>query len=169
MDSDTRPLPTRPRLNTITKALRRERIFALLQLGASYAHIAREEGLSPQRVRKIVADALKRQKVDDLPDHALLQLLRLEGALARAAEAVSGGDVKAIVPFLQILDRLDRYRVAGARKEVYDAAAREKLFAKLNRVVAKIEAEARQPPGGAAAARRARTGAGSEDLAPLPH
>jgi hypothetical protein len=90
MDSDTTPLPTRPRLNPITKALRRERIFALLQLGASYAHIAREEGLSPQRVRKIVADALKRQEVDDLPDHALLQLLRLEGAMARAAEAVAG-------------------------------------------------------------------------------
>jgi predicted transcriptional regulator len=150
MDSDTNPLPARPRLNPITKALRRERIFAMLQLGASYAHIAREEGLSPRRVRKIVADALKRQQVDDLPDHALLQLVRLEGALARAAEAVAGGDVKAIAPYLKILDRLDRYRAAGARKEAYDSAAREKLFAQLNRVAARIEAEARQPAKGAA-------------------
>jgi transposase-like protein len=80
MDKDTIPQTARPRLNLYTKALRRERIFSQLQLGASYADVAREEGLSEQRIRKIVADALKRQEVDDLPDHALLQLVRLEGA-----------------------------------------------------------------------------------------
>jgi len=141
MGSDTAPRTARPKLNPFTKALRRERIFSRLQLGASCADIAREEGLSEQRVRKIVADALKRQEVDDPSDHALLQLLRLEGAQALAAKTIAGGDVKAIAPYLQVLERLDRYRKTGARKEVYDAAARERLFAKMNRIVARLEAE----------------------------
>jgi hypothetical protein len=144
MDKDTSPQTGRPRLNLYTKALRRERIFSQLQLGASYADVAREEGLSEQRIRKIVADALKRQEVDDLPDHALLQLFRLEGAQALAAKTIAAGDLKAITPYLQILDRLDRYRKAGTRKESYDAAARERLFAKMNRIVAQLEAETRK-------------------------
>jgi hypothetical protein len=96
--------------------------------------------LSGQRVRKIVADALKRQEVG--PDHAILQLFRLEQAQRLAAKAVDGGDLKAIAPYLQVLDHLDRYRKAGARKAVYDAAARKKLFAKMNRIVAQMEAKA---------------------------
>ena len=142
MDQDAAPRPARPQLNPYTKALRRERIFSQLRLGASCEDIAREEGLSGQRVRKIVADALKRQEVDDGPDHAILQLFRLEQAQRLAAKAVDGGDLKAIAPYLQVLDHLDRYRKAGARKAVYDAAARKKLFAKMNRIVAQMEAKA---------------------------
>jgi hypothetical protein len=142
----------RPRLNGYTKALRRERIFSQLRLGWSYAAIAREEGLSEQRVRQIVADALKRQGVDSERDHALLQLVRLEGAHALAAESVAAGDIKAIAPYLKVLERLDRYQKAGATKRVYHAAARERLFAKLNRFVARLEAaEARKSARQAAA------------------
>ncbi len=151
MDRDTAPRPARPRLNPYTKALRRERIFSRLRLGASSADVAREEGLSEQRVRKIVADALKRQEVDDPSDHALLQLVRLEGAQALAAKTIAGGDLTAIAPYLQVLDRLDRYRKTGARKEVYDRAARERLFAKMNRIVAQLEAETRKSVRSAAA------------------
>ncbi len=97
MDADT-PKPARPKLNLYTKALRRERVFARVQVGASIAEIAREEGLSEQRVRKIISDTLKRQEVDDLPDHALLQIFRLEGALAIAGKAIEAGDLKAIPP-----------------------------------------------------------------------
>ena len=147
---DKAPLPARPRLNPYTKALRRERIFSQLRLGASSADIAREEGLSEQRVRKIVADALKRQELDDGPDHALLQLVRLESAQALAARTIAAGDLKAIGPYLLVLDRLDRYRKTGARKEAYDTAAREKLFGKLNRTLAQLEAEARKSSKSAA-------------------
>jgi hypothetical protein len=142
MDQDTGSKPARPRLNPYTKALRRERIFSQLRLGASSANIAREEGLSEQRVRKIVADALKRQELDDPRDNALLQLVRLESAQALAAETIAGGDLKAIAPYLRVLDRLDRYRRGSATKELYDVGAREKLFAKLNRILTQIEAEA---------------------------
>ncbi len=136
--------PARPRLNPYTKALRRERIFARVRLGASAGDIAREEGVSEQRVRKIISDTLKRREVDDLPDHALLQLFRLEGALALAGRAIEGGDLKAIPPYLKVLDHLDLYRKASVRKQIYDDAARKKLFAKMNRVVARIEANARR-------------------------
>jgi DNA-binding NarL/FixJ family response regulator len=116
MDKETAPQPARPRLNPYTKALRRERIFSRLRLGASSADIAREEGLSEQRVRKIVADALRRQEVDEPRDHALLQLVRLEGTQALAARTVAAGDLKAIAPYLQVLDRLDRYGRRPARR-----------------------------------------------------
>jgi hypothetical protein len=151
MDQDTVAQPARPRLNPYTKALRRERIFSRLRLGASSADVAREEGLSEQRVRKIVADALKRQEVEDPPDHALIQLVRLEGAQVLAAEAVAAGDLTAIAPYLQVLDRIDRYRKTGATKHVYDDEERQRLFAKMNRVVADLEAEARRFAKGAAA------------------
>ena len=134
MDAETAPKPARPRLNPYTKALRRERIFSRLRLGWPTAEIAREERLSERRVRKIVSDALRRQTVDDASDHALLQLVRLEGAQALAAEAIDAGDLKAIAPYLKVLDGLDRYHKAGAAKPVYDDAARERLFAKMSRI-----------------------------------
>jgi hypothetical protein len=44
MDADTVPQTARARLNPHTKALRHERIFSQLRLGASCEDIAREEG-----------------------------------------------------------------------------------------------------------------------------
>ena len=120
-------------------------------MGWPTAEIAREERLSERRVRKIVSDALRRQTVDDAPDHALLQLVRLEGAQALAAEAIDAGDLKAIAPYLKVLDGLDRYHKAGAAKPVYDDAARERLFAKMSRIADRLEAKARKTPGPTAA------------------
>ena len=61
------------------------------------------------------------------------------------------GNLKAIRPYIQVIEQFDRYRKAAARPEVYDAAARKRLFAKLNRVAAEIEAETRKRASGAAA------------------
>jgi predicted transcriptional regulator len=149
----------RPRLNVYVKALRRERIFSRLRLGAPYADIARDEGVTERRVRQIVADALKRQEVDGDREHALLQLMRLESAQALAAESIAGGDLKAIPPYLKVLERLDRYQRPGATKHVYDDAARERLLAKLNRALTKLEAaEARKSARGAPRQPRLRPG-----------
>lgn len=136
MDTETAPEPARPRLNPFTKALRRERIFARLRLGWTYDKIAREEGVTDRRVRQIVADALRRQELDDSTDHALIQRMRLDAAHELAARAVDSGDLRAIDSLLKVLERIDRYHKAGARKAVYDDAARKRLFAKLNRVAA---------------------------------
>ncbi len=147
MDAETVPKPARPRLNPYTKALRRERIFSRLRLGWPTAEIAREERLSERRVRKIVSDAPRRRTVDDASDHALLQLVRLEGAQALAAEAIDAGDLQAIAPYLKVLDGLDHYHKAGATKPVYDDAARERLFAKMSRIADRLEAKARKGAG----------------------
>jgi hypothetical protein len=154
MDMDTEPKPARPRLNPLTKALRRERIFARLRLGWTYEKIAREEGVTDRRIRQIVVDALRRQELDDPADHAIIQLMRLDAAHELAARAVDSGDLRAIDSLLKVRERIDRYHKAAARKAVYDAAARKRLFAKLNRVAAGFAAagapataEQTNPPG----------------------
>jgi hypothetical protein len=161
MDPETIARPARPRLNPYTRALRRERIFSRRRLGWPYAEIAREERLSEQRVRQIVIEALDRQGADLPADHALLQLVRLESAHAMAAEAVAAGDLRAITPYLNVLARLDRYQNGRAMKDVDDNEAGERLLAKMNRIVARLEADdarkaakraAATPPGAAAVA-----------------
>ena len=72
----------RLRLNPHAKALRRTRIFVCLRSGWSYEAIAREEKVTPRRIRQIVGEVLKRREVDAGPDHAMLQLVRLEGRFA---------------------------------------------------------------------------------------
>ena len=150
MDTETAPGRARPRLNPFTKAERRERIFAWLRLGWTYEKIAREEGLSERRVRQIVADALRREELDDPTDHALIQLIRLEGALELAAQAVDSGDLAAIGPLLKVLERIDRHQKAGARKEAYDVVARKRLFAKLNHILTQLDAGKPGPAAGPA-------------------
>jgi ABC-type lipoprotein export system ATPase subunit len=82
------------------------------------------------------ADVRRRQELDDPTDHAIIQLMRLDAAHELAARAVDSGDLKAIDSLLKVLERMDRYHKAAARKAVYDDAARKRLFAKLNRVAA---------------------------------
>jgi hypothetical protein len=175
MDAQTLAEPRRPRLNQYTKALRRERVFANLRLGRSYSDIASEEGVSERRVRQIVSDAVQRQKFDGPRDHALLQFVRLESAHGLAAEGIAAGDLRAIGPYLKVLDRLDRYQKGGAAKDVftYDAAVRERLLAKMNRIAARLTArDARQAAKTAGAsppsAQAARPAADAESSPILP-
>jgi DNA-binding NarL/FixJ family response regulator len=56
---------------------RTKRIFAWLREGWAYDEIAREEGVSPQRVRQIVSKVLDKRVIDRSEDHARLQLARL--------------------------------------------------------------------------------------------
>jgi hypothetical protein len=94
------------RLGAHGRVLRRARIFARLREGWAYDEVAREEELTPERVRQIVREALERRIVDDETDHAKLQLARLAPAMQIAGQAVADGGVKAI-PFLKVVDRLD--------------------------------------------------------------
>ena len=71
---------------------------------------SRTKRVSDRRIRQIVADALRRQQLDDPADHAIIQLMRLDAAHELAARAVDSA--------------------------IYDDAARKRLFEKLNRVAA---------------------------------
>jgi hypothetical protein len=51
---------------------------------------------------------------------------------------IAAGDLQA-GPYLNVLGRLDRYQ-AAAKKNAYDDAARERLLAKMNRIIARLEA-----------------------------
>jgi hypothetical protein len=145
MDNATAPRK-RVRLNPHSKAMRLERILDRLRGGLSYDAIASEEGVTPRRIRQIVTEALRRQEVDGDTDQALLQLVRLENALRLAAEAIAGGNIGAIGPYLSVLDRLDRYRRKAAPLQVYDRDARETLFAKLNSIADALARMESKPP-----------------------
>src|SRR5208283_4649692 len=138
MESDRVPPPKR-RLDARGRVLRRGRIFARLREGWAYDEIAREEQLTPERIRQIVREALEKRIVDDGTDHAKLQLARLQPAIRLAGEAVADGHVEAIAPLLKVLDRLDRYQRVANVAQVYDDEARQKLMDKINRVAANLE------------------------------
>jgi hypothetical protein len=106
--------PSSPRrsasaLSPAARALRLQRIYARMQVGAAYAEIAAEEGVSRERLRQIVRAATTRGRQDDRPDHGRMQIARLTPALRLAAAGVAEGDTKAIPLMLQIMDRIDRY------------------------------------------------------------
>ncbi len=126
------------------RALRRRRVLARLREGWPYEEIARAEKVTVDRVRSIVAEILKRRVIDDDSDHARVQLARLEAALQSAGEAVAGGDVKAIGPYLRVLDRLDRYRGAAAARRFEGEELRGKLLDKLNRMAEAQDEERRE-------------------------
>jgi len=97
----------RARLTAQAKAARRKRIFERLREGWSYDEIARQERLTARRVRQIVAEVLRKPKVDG----AARVRLALEGlgpTLRAACEAVLQGDVRMIAALTNLLDRLWR-------------------------------------------------------------
>src|ERR1700734_2202552 len=120
--------PVRRQLGALGKMSRRKRIFARLREGASYEEIAGEESVSRERIRQIVSEVLQKKAVDSGADHAKLQLDRLAPLIQLAAEAVAAGDIRAITPYLKVLDRLDRYQTVASANQSYDDDARKKLM-----------------------------------------
>jgi predicted transcriptional regulator len=127
------------RLDAYGRLLRRGRVFARLREGWAYDEIAREEGLTAERIRQIVREVLKKRPVDHDSDHAKLQLARLAPAMRVAGDAVLMGDVKAIAPFLKVLDRLDRLQKIAFEHQEEDDGDRQKLLDKLNQVAARLQ------------------------------
>jgi len=140
MAEDKAPVRRR-RMGAHGMIFRLRRIFAKLREGFTYEEIAAEEGVSPARVRQIVAEELKQRAVDSGTEHAKLQLERLAPALQLGAAAIAAGDVSAISPYLRAIDRLDRYQTVAGVHERYDDEARQKLFDKINRVVENLRAK----------------------------
>jgi hypothetical protein len=122
------------RLGALGKMQRRKRIFARLREGASYEEIAGEEGVSRERIRQIVSEVLQRRSVDSGADHAKLQLDRLAPLMQLATEAVAAGDIRAITPYLKVLDRFDRYQSVAVPHQGYDEEDRKRLMEKINRI-----------------------------------
>jgi hypothetical protein len=142
--------PKKRRPTAFGRAARAKRIFARLREGWAYDEVAREERLSPQRVRQIVSEVLDKRIVDRGQDYAQLQVVRLAPALRVASEALNGGDVKAIGPFLKVLKQLDTYQVTLIAKYTYGPEEREKLLNKLNVIAARLKDDPEDAPAVAA-------------------
>ena len=125
------------RLNAYGRVMRRGRIFARMREGWSYDEIARDEGLTAERIRQIVSEVLQKRKVDPEADHAKLQLARLERVMHFASEALARAYGVGSL-YLKTLDRLDRYQKTAKAAETYDDEARERLLAKLNQVAERL-------------------------------
>ncbi len=128
----------RRRLNIVTRAARTKRIFARMREGWAYDEIARDEGLSTERVRQIVAEVLGKRVIERGSNYAHLQLDRLMPALRLAGEAIARGDLKAIAPLIKVIDRMDRHQTTVVAKHYYGPEERQKLLDKINRVAANL-------------------------------
>ncbi len=162
------PAPSAPivRRTAREREQRRIRILAMVQAGFSYEAIARDENLSRERVRQIVAQALREPDDGTRLDHARVQLARLEPALRLAARGVADGELRAIDRLLRVLDRLDKYGAVAEAPQPYDENARERLLTKLNQMAERVKAARRAPDAGEGPTDEAEGEAGEEkDLA----
>jgi hypothetical protein len=143
------PEPSR-RLNVLTKAERRQRIFARLREGWAYDEIAGEHRVSAERIRQIVSEVLGKRVIDRGADHAHLQLERLMPALRLVGEAIGRGELKAVAPLIKVIDRLDKHQDTVVAKHTYGPEERQRLLAKINRLVDNLTARGSEPDVSAA-------------------
>jgi hypothetical protein len=135
----------RLRLNVLTKAARRKRIFDKLREGWAYDEIAREERVSPERISQIVSEVLGKRVIDRGADHAHLQLERLMPALRLVGEAIGRGALKAVAPLIKVIDRLDKHQETVAAKHYYGPEERQRLLDKVNRLVDNLAPASGEP------------------------
>jgi hypothetical protein len=138
------PEPRR-RLNVLTKAERRQRIFARLREGWAYDEIAREQRVSAERICQIVSEVLGKRVIDRGADHAHLQLERLMPALRLVGEAIGRGELKAVAPLIKVIDRLDKHQETVVAKYEYGPEERQRLIEKINRLVDNLQPAGDEP------------------------
>src|ERR1700727_995140 len=141
---DQTPTPGR-RLNVLSKAARRKRIFARLREGWAYDEIAGEERFSAERVRQIVSEVLGKRVIARGVAHAHLQLERLMPALRIVGEAIGRGELKAVAPLIKVIDRLDKHQETVVAKYDYGPEERKRLLDKVNRLVDNLTARGPEP------------------------
>src|SRR5271166_1868812 len=104
---------TRRRQTQFTRASRANRILERTREGWACDEVARKERLTEQRVRQIVTRFLQEREAVSDDAHSNMQIDRLGRAMRVAGDAAGRGDIRAISPFIRVIDRLDRWR-AGA-------------------------------------------------------
>ncbi len=134
----------KPRKRQTTKfyrPARDKRIVERLREGFGYDEIAREEKLTERRVRQIVKEALEGSEALESAIHAHLQIDRLGQAMRVAGEALARGDVLAVAPFINALEKLDRYQSLAreAAPQTRKTTARDSVV--LQTLVARIRSQ----------------------------
>ena len=103
------PEPARRVAPRRATADRRLRILERLTTGLTVAHIAREEGLSVQRIRRIIAEMLESREIDPPAGFVQLQIARLSEAMIVARTMMMEGDLHAMDRLIKLTRELDRY------------------------------------------------------------
>ena len=103
------PEPARRVAPRRATADRRLRILERLTTGLTVAHIAREEGLSVQRIRRIIAEMLESREIDPPAGFVQLQIARLSEAMIVARTMMMEGDLHAMDRLIKLTGELDRY------------------------------------------------------------
>ena len=103
------PEPARRVAPRRATADRRLRILERLTTGLGVAHIAREEGLSVQRIRRIIAEMLESREIDPPAGFVQLQIARLSEAMIVARTMMMEGDLHAMDRLIKLTGELDRY------------------------------------------------------------
>ena len=110
--SQEAPAPPEPARRVAPRratADRRLRILERLTTGLTVAHIAREEGLSVQRIRRIIAEMLESREIDPPAGFVQLQIARLSEAMIVARTMMMEGDLHAMDRLIRLTGELDRY------------------------------------------------------------
>src|SRR5271155_2000589 len=107
------PEPARRVAMRRATADRRLRILERLTTGLTVAHIAREEGLSVQRIRRIIAEMLESREMDPPAGFVQLQIARLSEAMIVARTMMMEGDLQAMDRLIRLTGELDRYHGFG--------------------------------------------------------
>jgi len=106
------PEPARrvaPRRATADRRLR----IRELPTGLAVVHVAREEGLSVQRFRRIIAQMLESREIDPPAGFVQLQVARLSEAMIAARTMMMEGDLHSIDRLIKLTGELDRYHGFG--------------------------------------------------------
>jgi hypothetical protein len=136
------PEPARRVAPRRATAERRLRIVERLTTGLTVAHIARVEGLSVRRIRRIIQEMLASREIDPPAGFVQLQIARLSEAMIVARTMMMEGDLQAMDRLIRLTGELDRYhgftpsqipdsaeaapswRIAGPRRELPAPKAR---------------------------------------------
>jgi predicted transcriptional regulator len=129
----------RKRHTQFSRAARTKRILEQLRDGWAYDDIAREQGLTERRVRQIVAEFIKTREVVGDAAHAHMQIDRLSRAMRVASDALARGDLRAIGPFIRVVDRLDRYQALAQETKPWPTPAEDQLV--MQQLVARIRSK----------------------------
>jgi hypothetical protein len=97
------------------KALRRDAMLEAVVSGMDYGQIAQDAGISLKTLRREIDRALDERPLDAPERYVRVQVQRLTKAMCVIGEAVDKGNLKAVKPLMEVLEKLDRYHGMAAR------------------------------------------------------
>jgi len=112
-------LPPEPARRVVLRRVTAERRLGILDrltMGLTAPHIPRAEGLSVQRIRRIIAKMLASREIERPAGFVQLRIARLSEAMIVAGAVMMEGDLQAMGRLIELTDELDHNRLSPDRK-----------------------------------------------------